>query len=104
MASKTFKIGEYCVGGIITVDINKNKVTVINKDWDMSQGTRRGSNQSNAKELSRIEVVVPQGDDVFNNDKQKHQIDDYLHGLTTSYYADQVMKFIKTKIKFTTIW
>ena len=104
MASKTFKIGEYCIGGIITVDITKNKVTIINKDWDMSQGTRRSSNQSNAKELTRIEVVVPQGDDVFNNDKQKRQIDDYLHGLTTSYYADQVMEFIKTKIKFTTIW
>jgi hypothetical protein len=104
MASKTFKIGEYCIGGIITVDITKNKVTVINKDWDMSAGSRRSSNQSNAKELSRIEVVVPQGDDVFNNDKQKYQIDDYLNGLTTSYYADQVMKFIKTKINFTTIW
>lgn len=104
MASKTFKIGESCVGGIITVDITKNKVTVINKDWDMSQGTRRSSNQSNAKELSRIEVVVPQGVDVFNNDKQFNAINDYLHELTTAYYADQVMKFIKTKIKFTTIW
>ena len=98
MASKTFKIGENCVGGIITVDINKNKVTIINKDWDFSQGSRRSSNQSNAKELSRIEVVVPQGDDVFNNDKQKYQIDDYLHDLTTAYYADKVMEFIKTKI------
>jgi len=104
MASKTFKIGEYCIGGIITVDITKNKVTIINKDWDFSQGSRRSSNQSNAKELSRIEVVVPQGDDVFNNDKQKMAIFDYLHDLTTAYYADQVMKFIKTKIKFTTIW
>jgi len=30
-AQKTFKLGEYAVGGIITVEINGNEVTVISK-------------------------------------------------------------------------
>jgi len=29
MASKTFKIGEYCKGGVITVEASAKKVTII---------------------------------------------------------------------------
>ena len=38
MATKTFKIGEYAKGGIITVETTTRTVVVIGKDWDMSQG------------------------------------------------------------------
>ena len=97
MASKTFKIGEYSRGGIITAEVNKNKVSVIFKEWDFSQGSSRGSNQSNAKELHRVEV-----DATSMGAETK-----LLHALwddTSSYYAETVLAWIKTKVKFVPQW
>ena len=91
MAKKTFKIGEYCKGGIITVETKKNKVAIIAKDWDHSAGSRKGSNQSNAKEFDRVELD-------FELDGSQRNADNFLNDLTTSYYAGQVMDWIKTKI------
>ncbi len=92
MKTKTFKIGEYCKGGIITVEVNKNKITVIGKDWDHSAGTRKSSDQSNAKEFQR---------DVFDAESSnvRRELADCLCDLTTSYYADEVTKWIETKVK-----
>ena len=91
-AQKTFKLGEYAVGGVIAVEINGNTVTVISKEWDTSAGYSRGSNQSNAKELSRLSVQV-------NNDNSYTEIDNYLNDLTTSYYSSKVIEWIETKVK-----
>lgn len=91
MKTKTFKIGEYCKGGIITVEIKGNTIAVIAKEWDHSQGTRRGSDQKNAKEWDRLTVEA----DV---DGVERKLLDYLCDLTTSYYADQVLEFIKSKV------
>jgi hypothetical protein len=41
--TKTWKIGERCKGGIITVEISGNQVDVIAKDWDTSAGWNKGS-------------------------------------------------------------
>jgi len=92
MATKTFKIGEYCKGGIITVETKKSTVHIIAKDWDYSQGTRKNSNQKNAKEFDRCTVDV-------NNDSSSREMSDFLHDLTTSYYADQVMQWIDSKVE-----
>jgi hypothetical protein len=95
---KTFKIGEYCKGGVITVEASKRTVTIIAKDWDMSQGTRRSSNQSNAKEFDRIEVFT-------SSNYAERELNNFLHDLTTSYYAGQVMDWIKSKTTFTgNVW
>jgi hypothetical protein len=91
-AQKTFKIGEYAIGGIISVEINGNTVTVISKEWDTSAGYSKASNQSNAKELTRISVQV----DDFNS---YSRIDNYLNDLTTSYYSSKVIEWIETKVK-----
>ena len=48
MNTKTWKIGEYCRGGVITVTVNEYAVRVIGKEWDLSAGTTRGSSQKNA--------------------------------------------------------
>ena len=56
MKTKTFKIGEYCKGGIITVEIKGKQIDVIAKDWDYSKGTMKSSDQSNAKEFDRLTV------------------------------------------------
>lgn len=93
MATKTFKIGEYAKGGVITVETTPNHVTVIGKDWDMSKGTKKSSDQSNAKEFCRKQVSI-----AHSTDNSERELSDYLCDLTTSYYADQIMDWIKTKV------
>ena len=93
MATKTFKIGEYCKGGVITVETTAKKVTVIAKDWDFSAGSKKSSDQSKAKEWNRLEVSTTDRD-------ARSKIDWFLFDLTTSYYADEVMKWIESKVSF----
>jgi len=92
MATKTWKIGEYCKGGIITVVTTKKKITIIGKDWDFSKGSRRGSDQSGAKEWTREEYDVD-GDNTYRD------MMTFLNDLTTSYYSDTVVKWIETKVE-----
>ncbi len=84
---KTFKIGESCIGGILSVEVTDKKATIITKEWDLRTGTRKSSNQTNAKELHRIEVDL--------NDRSIYsKLCVYLHEQTTSYYADVVLKWV----------
>jgi hypothetical protein len=94
MASKTWKLGEVCRGGVITITANKRNVLVQAKEWDFSAGSNRGSNQSNAKEWNRLEVYTS------SNDAER-QLDNFLCDLTTSYYAGEILDWIKTKTTFT---
>lgn len=85
----TWKIGESCKGGVITVEINGKTIDVIGKEWDMSKGTLKSSDQSNAKEFTRLTVSA--------NDSDAHsQLDNFLNDLTTSYYSDIVIEWIKS--------
>lgn len=93
MATITYKIGEYCKGGIITVETTKTEVSVIAKEWDYSQGTRRGSNQKNAKEFDRKTVKL-------NEENAERTLMFFLYDLTTSYYTDMVMEWINRKVTF----
>ena len=93
MATKTFKIGEYCKGGVITIETTANKVAVIAKEWDYSKGYGKGSDQSKSKEWNRLEVSTSDSD-------ARSKIDWFLFDLTTSYYADEVMKWIESKVSF----
>ena len=90
MSSKTFKIGEYAKGGIITAVATKTKVTIIGKDWDTSKGFNKGSDQSNAKEWTRLEVST-------NDSDADRQLTMFLQDLTTSYYTDQIMDWCVSK-------
>lgn len=92
MATKTFKIGEYCKGGVITVETKGNKVAIIGKQWDFSQGSRRSSNQSNAEEFTRCEFDAKETAGAYR------EAFNFLHDLTTSYYAEQVLEWIKGKV------
>ena len=97
MASKTFKIGEYCKGGVITVEATAKKVTIIAKEWDTTQGFSKGSNQSKAKEWNRLEVSTSSSD-------AESKLSWFLFDLTTSYYTDQILEWVRTKTKFTSEW
>ena len=90
-ATKTFKIGEYCKGGIITVEISGNVIDIIGKDWDTSAGLTKKSNQSNAKEFIR---------ETYNakDSNVERQMMNFLEDLTTHYYASEVVSYIKTKV------
>lgn len=88
MATKTFKIGEYCAGGIITVQTGLKKVTVIQKQWDYSKAV-----QKKAEELDRVEVTT----DECN---ARSQVLQFLEDITTSYYAGKVLDYIETKVTF----
>lgn len=90
--TKTWKIGELCNGGIITAEITGKIIVVINKQWDYSKGTRRSSDQSQAKELSRGTVEATDRDAI-------RKLDNFLCDLTTSYHASLVTDWIKTKVK-----
>lgn len=93
MATKTWKIGEYCKGGIITIETTKTQVKVIAKEWDYSKGSSKGSDQSKAKEWNRLEVNLSSSD-------AERSVDWFLFDLTTSYYAGEIMDWIKTKVTF----
>ena len=93
MAKKTWKLGEFCKGGVVTIETTKSKVTVIGKEWDYSQGSNRGSNQSNAKEFDRLTVSVTDED-------ARRKVNNFLNELTTSYYSDELIKWVETKIEF----
>ena len=92
MATKTWKIGERCIGGIITVTIKKEVVAVISKEWDMSAGTKKSSNQSNAKERDRLEL------DLQTTSAAYIELLHYIGQLTTSYYTDEIITWIRSKV------
>ena len=95
--TKTWKIGEYCKGGIITVEITGKIITVIGKEWDTSAGWNKGSNQSNAKEWTRGTVLASEGWE------GRRKVDAFLNDLTTSYYSDEILKWIESQVKFESI-
>ena len=97
MATKTFKIGEYAKGGVITIETTKTQVRVIAKEWDFSKGSNKGSDQSGAKEWNRLEISLSDSD-------AERKVDDFLQDLTTSYYAGEVLDWIKTKVTFKNNW
>jgi hypothetical protein len=93
MATKTWKLGEVCKGGIITIETTKTKVKVIAKEWDYSKGSNKGSDQSNAKEWNRLEVDL-------SNKEAESKVDWFLFDLTTSYWASEILDWIRTKVTF----
>lgn len=94
MATKTFKIGEYCKGGIIEVQITGKIITIIGKEWDYSTGSRKSSDQSNAKEWTRGTVES-------TDENVVRKLNEFLNDLTTSYYTDQIIKWIESKVQLT---
>lgn len=93
MATKSWKLGEYAKGGVITVTTTKNTVLVQAKEWDTSKGFSKGSDQSKAKEWNRLEVNLA-------SIKAQSDVDWFLFDLTTSYWGGEIMDWIKTKVEF----
>ena len=79
MATKSFKIGECAIGGIIKVDITGKVVQVKALDWYTKQ-------------------VISSGSAMSDDNNFEYKLDEYLSDLSTSYYASKIMEWIKTKI------
>ena len=91
MATKTWKLGELSRGGVITAEVKGTKVTILDKTWDTSTGYTKDSSQKNAKVWNSLEVDT-------NYNSSIYKLDDFLHNITTSYYADKIMTWIKSKL------
>ncbi len=91
-ATKTWKIGEYATGGVITVNVSGNVIEIQNREWDYSKGTRKSSNQSNAKILSITTITNTE----YSNAYSKAFV--CLSDITTSYYASVIIEWIESKI------
>ena len=79
MATKTFKIGEYAVGGIIQVRTTSDSINIDALYWNSKQKIMGREFQVRAMNLT-------------------NEIDNYLNELTSSYYADKVLNYIKENL------
>ena len=89
--TKTWKLGEVCQGGVITVEIKGNEIAIIGKEWDMSAGSSKGSNQSNAKEFVRKTVKATDATGYY-------EMKEFLEELSTYYWSEEIMKWIESQI------
>ena len=89
MAKKTFAIGEYCKGGVISVEIKKDEITIIGREFDSD---KPNNSQQNSEEWIRKTFSDKSSD-------SKREIDLFLNDLTSSYYAEKIMDFIKENSK-----
>jgi predicted nucleotide-binding protein (sugar kinase/HSP70/actin superfamily) len=83
MATKQFKIGEYVVGGIIQVTTNKNQIEINFNDYF-----------SKEKILSETFILT--------SNTLRSDIMNFIEDNGTHYYADQVMKWIESKVDIKT--
>ena len=81
MATKQFKIGEYAVGGIIKVTTNGNCISIQSIGY-----------------FSKEVVSNHEFDSASNN--AERGVDLTLNELTSSYYSDVIMKWIKEHVRF----
>jgi hypothetical protein len=79
---KTFKIGEYVIGGIIEVIADKSIITINFRDM------YSGSNPIVVSETFAI-----------NNPSIIRDMNNFLEDNGTAYYADKVIKHIETKVE-----
>jgi len=77
--TKSFKIGESAIGGIIEVQTYKDNIIISALDWNTKKTVEWHSFYSDAFDLIT-------------------DMEDYLNALTTSYYADKVLTWIKSKL------
>jgi hypothetical protein len=82
-ANKSFKIGEYAVGGIIQVQLTGKVVVIKALDYTTKTPIKAGSTTTDTPGFERM-------------------INNYLNELTSYYYAEKIMGWIteKTGIKF----
>ena len=86
MATKTFKIGEYAMGGIIQVKITGKVIQIFVKEmYGDGETLRTGTTSTEDNDVER-------------------KLDNFLIDVTTSYYTGKVMEWIKEKTGMKFMW
>jgi hypothetical protein len=80
-ATKTFKIGEYAIGGIIKVKINGKVIQIEALDWFTKEILQTGSTMITERDARR-------------------KVNLFLNELTSFYYAGEIIEWIESKIEF----
>ena len=73
------------MGGIIQVKVTGKVIQVFVKEWDTNETLRTGTTSTEDEGVER-------------------KLSDFLNDVTTSYYADKVMKWIKEHVTFLPSW
>lgn len=73
--TKSFKIGEYAIGGIIKVNLTGKLIQVYAMDWNTRE-------------------IVSKGTTSTYDPRWMNLLDSYLNRLTSSYYAEKVFNWI----------
>ena len=81
MPKETFRIGESCVGGILEVTITGKVIQIKALDWQTKKVVRTGTTDTTDPECER-------------------KIDDFLTELTSYYFVEKVMKYIRDNVNF----
>ena len=81
MATKQFKIGERAVGGIIKVDVNGKVIQIKCLDYYSKKEVQSGTASTDDPDAYR-------------------KVDVFLNEVTSSYHADKVMEWLKSKASF----
>lgn len=81
MATKQFKIGERAVGGIIKVDAVGKVIQIKCLDWFSKKEVQSGTATTDDPDAYR-------------------KVDVFLNEVTSSYHADKIMEWLKSKVKF----
>jgi hypothetical protein len=81
MATKQFKIGERAVGGIIKVDVTGKIIQIKCLDWFSKNEIRSGTATTDDPDAYR-------------------KVDVFLNDVTSSYHADKIMEWLKSKASF----
>ena len=92
-STKTWKLGEICQGGVITVEVTGQKIVIIGKEWDYSTGSRRSSDQSKAEEFTRLEIEA-------NEINASRRVLEFLQDLMHSWAADEISKWIEGQVTY----
>jgi len=79
MAKKQFKIGEYAIGGIISINITGKVIQVKALDYFTKKEI------SSSTELS-------------TDEEARRKLDEYLNYLTSYYYAEKILEWVESKI------
>lgn len=82
MATKTFNIGEVCYGGRLKVQVAGKLVLVECLDWKTKKPL--GGQYS--------------GSCMATDPRAETKVLDFLNNMTTSYYADKILAYIKSLV------
>lgn len=79
-ATKTFKIGECAVGGIVTVDITGKVILIKFLDWYTKETIITGSGLTTETNI-------------------RYQLHDFLNNSTSYYWTEKILKWIESKVE-----